>query len=82
MNTRKKFGKICSRIIKEQFKVQLQFLQYMNNCLNLTPNNNTVFWGNNLRNLTIEVQPIVNRPLLTIRQEMIKFGNSSVLNYE
>jgi hypothetical protein len=53
----------------------------MDNCVNLTPNNNTVFWSNNLTNL-IEVQPIEYRPFLTYKQEMIKHGNYSVLNYE
>jgi hypothetical protein len=53
-----------------------------NHCVNLTSINDTVFWANNSTNTTIEVQPIVWPPFVNYNEELIKIGNTSILNYQ
>lgn len=53
-----------------------------NNCVTLTSINNTIFWGNNSTNYTIDVQPYMWPPLITYEEQLIKTGNISILYYE
>ncbi len=53
-----------------------------NNCVNLSSINNTVFWGNNSTNLTIDVLPNMFPPLITYKEQLIKTGNLSILYYQ
>ncbi len=53
-----------------------------NNCVNLSSINNTLFWGNNSTNLTINVQPLMWPPIVTYNEKLIKTGNVSLLYYQ
>ena len=53
-----------------------------NHCVNLTSTNNTIFWGNNSTNTTIDVEPIAWPPFVTYNEKLIKTGNTSTLIYQ
>jgi hypothetical protein len=53
-----------------------------NNCVNLSSISDTVFWGNNATNLTIDVQPVMWPPIITYKEQLIKTGNVSLLYYQ
>jgi hypothetical protein len=53
-----------------------------NNCVNLTSINNTVFWGNNSTNLTLDVLPFMWPPIITYKEQLKNTGNVSLLYYQ
>ncbi len=52
------------------------------NCVNLSSINNTLFWGNNSTNLTIDVLPNYWPPIITYEEQLINDGNISILYYQ
>ena len=52
-----------------------------NNCVNLSSESQTVFWGNNSTDLLIEIQANMWAPLMTYYENLVTYGNYSVLHY-
>lgn len=53
-----------------------------NNCVNLTSNNDIVFWGNNSTHMIIHVQPVMWPPFVSYEEKIVKLNNSSILYYK
>ena len=53
-----------------------------NNCVNLSSENQTVYWGNNSPELTLQIQPIIMPPIVTYTEQLHTTGNYSILYYQ
>ena len=54
-----------------------------NNCINISSENQIVFWANNNNtDNIIEIQPQMWPPIMTYSENIINNGNHSLLNYQ
>ncbi len=61
------------------FNLYFKTVKMKNNCVELSTDNQIVYWGGNTTNLLLKVQPFMWPPIITYTE---RYENISILHYE